>query len=345
MDKILTIIVPSYNMEAYLPKCLGSLIIDDKTLFQKLDVIVVNDGSKDRTSEIAHEFEAKYPGVFRVIDKPNGHYGSCVNAALKVAKGQYVKMLDADDSYDTNNFHKFLHFLLDEALLKNIDFIMMDMTITDAMGNNTPVQSYSIGNGVYSLDDFPDRIFHAMSIHCAAIKTCIFRQLNYHQTEGIPYTDLEWVFIPLSRVKRIMCFPYPVVRYLRGREGQSFSPENQRRDCMKRVQVIMRHIKDYKREEANFEPTARRYMRGRLLNRLELAYQTMFETRNSFALLDDLLKETLPEFYALTDAFSYSSLRFKYVRAWRKTRSFNSLKFRLFFLTKRIISIFRGGKK
>ena len=62
MSKILSIIVPPYNMEAYLPKCLGSLVIDDKELLQKLDVIVVNDGSKDRTSEIAHEFAAKYPG-------------------------------------------------------------------------------------------------------------------------------------------------------------------------------------------------------------------------------------------------------------------------------------------
>ena len=64
MDKLLTIIVPSYNMEAYLPKCLGSLVINAKELLQKLDIIVVNDGSKDRPSEIAHEFEKNHPSVF-----------------------------------------------------------------------------------------------------------------------------------------------------------------------------------------------------------------------------------------------------------------------------------------
>ena len=63
---------------------------------QKLEVIVVNDGSKDRTSEIAHGFEAMHPGVFRVIDKANGHYGSCINAGLKNASGPYVKVLDVD---------------------------------------------------------------------------------------------------------------------------------------------------------------------------------------------------------------------------------------------------------
>lgn len=343
-DKILSIIVPSYNMEAYLPKCLGSLIVDDKELLQKLDVIVVNDGSKDRTSEIAHGFEAKYPGVFRVIDKANGHYGSCVNAAMSVAVGEYVKMLDADDSYDTDNLGKLLRFLEDKALPNAIDFIMMDLVIVDESGNESPIRSFSLGDGIYTLDDFSDRIFHGMSIHSAAIKTEIFRSIGYKQTEGIPYTDLEWVFLPLSRVKRVMCFPCPVVRYLRGREGQSFSPENQRRDCMKRVQVVMRHVRDYKQDEANFEPTTRRYMRGRLLNRLELAYQTMFETGNSFAPLDDLLKDELPEFYALTDKFSCSSLKFKYVREWRRVRSFDSLRFKLYFGCKHIVSMLRGGK-
>lgn len=68
-EKILSIIIPSYNMEAYLPKCLKSLIISDERLFDKIDVVVVNDGSTDHTSEIAHGFESEYPGVFRVIDK------------------------------------------------------------------------------------------------------------------------------------------------------------------------------------------------------------------------------------------------------------------------------------
>ena len=53
MQKLLTVIVPSYNMEAYLPKCLGSLVVDDKELLQKLDVIVVNDGSKDRLTDLS----------------------------------------------------------------------------------------------------------------------------------------------------------------------------------------------------------------------------------------------------------------------------------------------------
>ena len=111
--KLLSIIVPSYNMEGYLPKCLESLVVDDNELLQKLDVIVVNDGSKDHTSEIAHEFEAKYPSVFRVIDKENGHYGSCINAGLRIMRGDFVRIVDSDDSVETDEFVKFIKYLGD----------------------------------------------------------------------------------------------------------------------------------------------------------------------------------------------------------------------------------------
>ena len=118
MSKILTIVVPSYNMEAYLGKCLDSLIVRDAdgslnaNMMDALEVLVINDGSKDRTSEIGHSYEAKYPGTFRVIDKENGHYGSCVNRGLAEAKGAFIRVLDADDYVDNAKFKLFLELLL-----------------------------------------------------------------------------------------------------------------------------------------------------------------------------------------------------------------------------------------
>lgn len=110
MNKILTIIIPTYNMEKYLRRCLDSLIIDEDGMKQ-LEVLVINDGSKDSSSQIAHEYQDKYQDTFRVIDKENGNYGSCVNRGLKEATGKYVKVLDADDWFDTANFTSFLDFI------------------------------------------------------------------------------------------------------------------------------------------------------------------------------------------------------------------------------------------
>ena len=106
MDKILTLIIPTYNMELYLRYCLDSLLVDEG--MDALEVLVVNDGSRDCSLEIAREYEHKYPQTFKVIDKENGNYGSCVNRGLKEATGKYVKVLDADDSFDTEHFGRFI---------------------------------------------------------------------------------------------------------------------------------------------------------------------------------------------------------------------------------------------
>ena len=98
-------------MEKYLDKCLTSLIVSDDKM-PLLEVLVINDGSKDRSSEIAHSYEQKYPQTFRVIDKENGNYGSCINRGLKEATGKYVKVLDADDWFDTNNLSNVMFFCL-----------------------------------------------------------------------------------------------------------------------------------------------------------------------------------------------------------------------------------------
>ena len=74
-NKILTIIIPTYNMEKCLRKCLDSLIVSEENM-QRLEVLIVYDGSKDSSSQIAHGYEANYPQTYRVIDKENGNYGS-----------------------------------------------------------------------------------------------------------------------------------------------------------------------------------------------------------------------------------------------------------------------------
>lgn len=108
MEKILTIIIPAYNMEKFLPYCLDSLLIESR--LEDVEVLVINDGSTDRTSAIAHEYEERLHGIVRVIDKNNGNYGSCINVGLKEAAGRYIKILDADDSFDTDNFGLFISF-------------------------------------------------------------------------------------------------------------------------------------------------------------------------------------------------------------------------------------------
>ena len=108
--KLLTITVPSYNSEDYLQNALDSLI----PCLDELEVIIVNDGSKDRTLEIAEAFRAKYPNDVKVIDKENGGHGSGVMAGLRAGEGLFFYVLDSDDWLDTDALRQVLDRLKSE---------------------------------------------------------------------------------------------------------------------------------------------------------------------------------------------------------------------------------------
>jgi glycosyltransferase involved in cell wall biosynthesis len=96
-----------------------------------VEVLVVNDGSKDSSSAIAHEYAAMYPKSIVVIDKENGNYGSCINRGLKAATGKYIKVLDADDSFDTENFEQYVQLLK----TVNVDMLLTDYVIVNEQGD------------------------------------------------------------------------------------------------------------------------------------------------------------------------------------------------------------------
>lgn len=113
MNKLLTIAVPAYNMELYLKRCLDSILLPK--LQNSLEVILINDGSKDNTLSIARHYEKQYPEMLQVIDKTNGGWGSAINCAIQEAIGKYFKILDADDWFDSKALVDFV------SLLENID--------------------------------------------------------------------------------------------------------------------------------------------------------------------------------------------------------------------------------
>lgn len=214
MVKVLSVIIPTYNMESLLGECLDSLLVHKN--LDKLDILVVNDGSKDKSSQIAHDYEHKYPGVFTVVDKENGNYGSCINAALPLAQGKYVKVLDADDKFNTINLDLFLD------LLSNIeaDLVLTDFANYDIFGNEIAKNSFDFVKGqFFNFSDIPLGVF--LPMHSVTYRKSIFNNIKYRQTEGVSYTDMEWVFYPMSQVNSVYYWPKEIYHYLVGREGQT----------------------------------------------------------------------------------------------------------------------------
>ena len=320
MQNLLTIVIPTYNMQDYLHRCLGSLVLYDGALMKQLEVLVVNDGSKDDSSAIAHEYEAKYPNTFRVIDKENGNYGSCINRGLKEATGKYIKVLDADDWFDTANFEKYLHFLA----TTDVDLVLSDFDKVSENGIIQKTQRYNIPEGIWRISELGDALYD-MWMHSVTYKRAIFEGLNYHQTEGISYTDQEWIFLPMSRVKSLCGFPHVVYKYLVGRDGQTVDPKIFAKNISQEIKSWKAQLGAWNYATKNGYGDAEQYMWYRLKSRavyietnMILNYKAGFRNDELIA-FDEYVRNSNNLLYAqMEDTVQREGLKFKYIHYWRK---------------------------
>jgi len=330
-----------------LSKCLGSLLIEDQELFQKLDVIVVNDGSKDRTSEIAHDFEQRCPGVFRVIDKPNGNYGSCINVGLKVAVGTFVKVLDADDSYETSGFEKFVSTIrrVEATCAGRVDAFVTDFHWTDENDKVYATTTYQFpANEILALSDERVCLDRLIYMHALAYRTENLRKIDYRQTEGVCFTDNEWIFEPFCMVKFLYYAPVPVYRYLNGREGQSTDQSIALRQVWMFDKVVESLVSRFAHWRNAVSPKVQGYWRGIVLDVAQYVYQIEIlrihtaESDARLAHVDKRLRSSWPELYETIGQMTFTNkLPVKFVAWWRKTCSCRSVGMKLFIVVAKIV--------
>lgn len=325
MEKILTIVIPTYNMEKYLDKCLTSLIVADKELLKKLEVLVVIDGAKDRSSEIAHSYQDKYPEVFRVIDKENGNYGSCVNRGLKEAKGKYIKILDADDYFCTTVFNNFIIFLQKiEA-----DLIVSDFCSVNGQGSHTKEKHYpfKINQKVVPFDDSIAKLLlkYNLQMHAITYKTENLRAISYQQTEGISYTDQEWTFIPLSSVQTVVHFPQILYKYLVGRAGQTMDPQVFKKTISQNEICILKKLKFYLNDKTPnssarlFQSTWIRWNLSKVYRWYLVEYPSL--PKEGLVNFEMQIKGFAPNIIKESENFVLPGTLYHFVKAWRENKA------------------------
>ena len=219
MEKLLTIGIPAYNIEEYLAQCLDSVLLPG--IIDDLEVIIVNDGSTDRTEEIALSYQEKYPETVRVITKKNGGWGSGVNVAMSEAKGEFFKNLDSDDWFDEKGFR-----MLIKNMRENPADIMVSPGIEYSMkdGKTHPMQFPSVytAERVMSFPEMCRDLNYLFRMQCLAFRTAQIRKNNVHLDECY-YADLELISYPLPGAETIYIQEEPVYMYRLGRDGQSMS--------------------------------------------------------------------------------------------------------------------------
>ena len=323
-EKLLSIIIPSYNMEVLLPRCLNSLIVPPEQM-EWLDVLIVNDGSKDSTSAIGHEYAQKYPDTFRVIDKQNGHYGSCINAALPVALGKYIRILDADDYFDNAVFRQYL----DQLKNVDVDVVVTDYNMVDAQGQIVSRTVYDILEHGQVIT-IQDEKLAVMMMHGLTYRTDHLRRIHYKQTEGILYTDSEWSFIPLLDAETLCYFKLSVYQYLVDREGQSMSKQQEQKNYPHRLKVLRNMLMAYLGDHRNSN-TINTWMtiRNYFINIYMIAIvkgSNHKENQQLVRTLDEELKSLCPDLYeSLGDyAVNIFGTKYRVIDQWRKHKMMNT---------------------
>ncbi len=318
MIKTLSIIIPSYNMEEYLDQCLSSLVV---SRINDLEIIIVNDGSIDKTRELAEKWHEKFPNSIKVINKDNGNYGSCINWGIKEATGQYIKVLDADDSFEQQNLDEFICFLKQSVA----DVIISDYLIVDEIGNVSDVHSFH-ENGLDGDFDkcLPMLMKDTIEMHAITYKSEIFRRFEYHQTEGISYTDQEWMFMPMAQVNTIAVFPKTVYRYLIGRIGQTVNPAMAYKNVNQLIIVMEKILRDYVDNLQDRTSSHNKYMYGRIIKKLPSIYRILLlkskgkERDRNLIAIDNYIFKFCPLLYQDLESQIIGFMPYHYIRNWRK---------------------------
>ncbi|MDE7251397.1 MAG: glycosyltransferase family 2 protein [Acetatifactor sp.] len=277
MDKILSIIIAAYNVEKYLDKTLRSCVLESQQIQKDYEVIVVNDGSKDETTAIAHEYMRQYPEVFRVIDKSNGGYGSVINEGIKTARGKYFKLLDGDDWYNMEALAEMVQCLKtcdSDMVLTNCVMVYENSGKKEVFRYNMFKEHKEIlAKAEHSIEMHSmemHKVIQNIGMHGICYKTEILRKVPVSITEHCFYTDTEYVIYGAAYAKTIIYYPIDLYQYRIGREGQSVSVEG----IAKHIGDLVRVIQDI---DAFYEKLTQEENREWVNYRIALTYQVYYE--------------------------------------------------------------------
>ncbi len=235
-NKLITVSVAAYNSENVLRRCLDSFIIPE--IMDAVEVIIVNDGSSDKTSEIAHYYQQKWPNTFIVIDKDDKGYGSTINISIEKASGKYFKTVDADDYVDGVGLKDLISTLVDT----DVDLIFSPFFVEYINKKNIEVKSCLPSKYAdykeYALQEIGLEDCVDLEMHGMTFKTALLKKSSYRLDENCFYVDAEYVIYYTSSARTYMKTKKPIYVYRIGASNQSMALINMQRRRNEHLKVV-----------------------------------------------------------------------------------------------------------
>lgn len=256
--KLLTVTVPCYNSQDYMGNCIESLLVGG----DRVEIIIIDDGSKDDTGAIADRYAEEYPHIVRVIHQENGGHGEGINQGLRHATGTYFKVVDSDDRL-SEDFHAFLDRLEEYERRGGVDLFVSNYYYvhSDGIGDRSINYACALKEGqIMGWEDTKSfRIHQMLTIHSCTFRTEVMRRWKMELPKHTFYEDNLMICLTLPHVQRIAYMNCDLYLYTIGREGQSVQENVMKGRYPHQILVTEKCFCSYHPEEIT-QPRLKKYL-------------------------------------------------------------------------------------
>ena len=282
MDGVISVIVPVYNVERYLPQCLESILSQS---YQQLEVILIDDGSRDHSGDICDDY-AKRDDRIVVIHQKNGGAAAAKNTGLRAATGEYLSFVDSDDFLDPDVYA----YMVDLLRSQNADVVQC--AIRDVYQDMTQDQIVKPGRKIWDTQDYIEQYLYDWTCGLMTDKLyrrCLFEGIFFE--EGNRIDDEYFTYQGMMNAARIVSDDKVIYNYRRRKSSVMISPESQNRIAYDRVDFMAKRRKNV---IARFPQLRRKYDRDFTYLLMDLVRRP-YNTIDSIRLIQDSLREYLQE--------------------------------------------------
>ena len=245
-------------------KCIESLLPGG----EDVEIIIINDGSSDKTADIADEYAEKYPSIVRVVHQENGGHGEAVNTGLARATGLYYKVVDSDDWVNQEAYRKIMQVI--GQCVRGPQ--TLDMLVSNYVYEKVGVEKKRVMRYVHALpqkkifgweDVKPLGRSHYILMHSLIYRTELLRESGLKLPAHTFYVDNLVAFVPFAYVKNIYYLDVNFYRYYIGREDQSVNEAVMVKRVDQQIKVNKLMI-DWMVQQKTLNKNLRKYMMNML---------------------------------------------------------------------------------
>lgn len=247
----LSVIVPCYNVEKYLKACIDSIL---KAKIDDMEIILVNDGSKDNTLAICLDYEKKYPDLIKVIDKENGGLSDARNAGIAKAKGEYLAFIDSDDTINKN----FIKDMVEKAYTGDFEMVTcgVKMIYKDHEVDVTP----GYLEDLIGKEAIKAQMYDFYPAACNKIyKRALFKDLSFKK--GVAYEDVEFMYRLLPNVNKIGVVDGFYYEYMQREGSITYTFNEKLYDMVNNFDSIFKYYKEHNLFDEYYEELEYVYVR------------------------------------------------------------------------------------